>query len=49
MEKNVSNIFDPVVIDNTVSRDAKTVLVIHLLIIVTPVTDGDVNGAGLNS
>ncbi|MCR5177141.1 MAG: hypothetical protein K6C05_09875 [Anaerovibrio sp.] len=43
------NVFDSVVIDSNESREAKTVLMLHLLIIVVPISDGDVSGAGLNS
>ncbi len=44
------NIFAPVTVDNnTSSPDAKTVLVLQLLVVVVPFVDTDFNSDGLNS
>ena len=42
------NIFDSVVEENTAKAEAQTVLILHLLVVVTPVTDDDVKVGGLN-
>ena len=43
-----SNIFDSVVLEPAVKAETNTVLVLHLVVVVTPVTDSDVKGSGLN-
>ncbi len=43
-----NNIFEPIVIDMD-TADAKTVLVLHLLVVVVPIADSDLTGARLNS
>ena len=43
------DIFASVLADETVSPEAKTVLVLHLVVVVVPIVDGDVTGGGLNS
>lgn len=43
------NIFAPVTVDNTISPDAKTVLVLQLLVVVVPFVDTDISSDGLNS
>ena len=43
------NIFEPVTIDTVVSPETKTVIAIHLLVIVVPFVDNDLNNSGLNS
>ncbi len=46
-----NNIFAPVVvdIDTTVSPEAKTVLMLHILVVVVPFTENDIVEGGLNS
>ena len=43
------NIFEPVTIDTVVSPESKTVLVLHLLVVVVPFVDTALNSDGLNS
>ena len=44
-----SNIFDSVVLETAAEDESNTVLVLHLVVVVTPVADGDIRGNGLNS
>ena len=48
-KKSESNIFEPVVLETAAEDESNTVLVLHLVVVVTPVADGDVRGSGLNS
>jgi len=43
------NIFAPVTIETTASPESKTVLVLHLLVVVVPFVDTALNSDGLNS
>lgn len=43
-----NNIFESVVKEVPVTADPKTVLVLQLLIVVTPVAASDIKGKGLN-
>lgn len=47
-KKVESNIFSSVVAEPAVNPEANTVLVLHLVVLVVPVTDNDVKGYGLN-
>ena len=48
-KKTTDNLFDSVVLENADEEESQTVLVLHLVILVTPVTDDDVSGNGLNA
>lgn len=43
-----NNIFSSVVAEPTINPEANTVLVLHLVVVVVPITDNDVKGSGLN-
>lgn len=43
------DIFASVVSDSAASPEANTVLALHIVIVVVPIADADVNGNGLNS
>lgn len=47
--KSESNIFESVVLEAAAEDESNTVLVLHLIVAVTPVADGDIRGNGLNS
>ena len=48
-KKTEVNIFESVVLESTDEEESQTVLVLHLVVLVTPVTDGDLCGNGLNA
>ena len=47
-KKMAENIFSSVVSESPIDSESNTVLVIQLVVLVTPVNDGDVVGSGLN-
>lgn len=47
-KKIEENIFSSVVSESVVDAESNTVLVLHLVVVVTPVNESDVKGSGLN-
>ena len=47
-KKTERNIFGSVVEEPAANAEANTVLLLNLVILVVPVTDGDLKGSGLN-
>ena len=48
-KKTEVNIFESVVLESTDEEESQTVLLLNLVVFVTPVTDGDLCGNGLNA